>query len=87
MELSEPSINLHLGLLHGLVTVHHTLTEVLFRGLKMRRPSGTDLICGSGHPLDPCLGTLNGANSRLSLPDLVTVRARFDSKLLNGEDS
>lgn len=86
MELSEPSINPHLGLLHGLVIMHHTLTEVLFRGLKMHRHSGADLICGSGHPLDPCLGTLNGADSRLSLPDLVTVRTRFDSKLLNGKD-
>lgn len=88
MELSEPSINPHLG--YFILLSNDYILHVNRSTIQRAEDSPTlwDKLNMWQQPLaeSPCLGSLNGADSRRSLPDIVTVRTKFHSKLLNGKD-
>lgn len=83
----EPSINLHFGYFIPLSNDYalHVSRSTIQRSEDV--PTLWDgLICGSSHPLDPYLYTLNGADSTLNLPEVVSVRTKFELKRLNGKN-
>lgn len=83
----EASINPHLGYCIPLSNDYasHVSRSTIQRSEDV--PTLWDgLICGSSHPLHPYLDTLNEADSTLNLPEVVSVRTKFELKRLNGKD-